>query len=207
MMNISEGGYDEGYRAVPCFWGIKPGSLISVYLAQNPEGSGVRILDIGCGEGKNAAAFAQAGYIVDAIDCSAIAISNGKKLFDHPSINWRESDVRKIYFGRQQYEVVIAYGLFHCLRSLVEISALIDRMKHSTRAGGYHLICTFNSRSQDLRGHPGFNPTLAPHAWYLDQYAHWTIVSCSDADINEVHPHNNIAHHHSMTRLIARRPL
>jgi len=75
-----DGGYDEGYRACPCFWGDKPGSLVAQLLIEQ-NFAGKFVLDLGCGEGKNAAAFARAGASVTAIDCSELAISNGKAAF------------------------------------------------------------------------------------------------------------------------------
>jgi len=68
------GGYSKGYAAVPCFWGTSPGSLIATYLASH-EPQKLRVLDVGAGEGKNAAAFARRGATVDAIECSSDAIS------------------------------------------------------------------------------------------------------------------------------------
>jgi tellurite methyltransferase len=206
MKSTNVGGYDEGYQAVPCFWGTKPGSLVATYLAQHPAGRGARVLDLGCGEGKNAAAFTRAGYVVDAIDCSPIALANGKRAFPDLAIKWREGDARQVELGSDQYRVVVAYGLFHCLRGVDEIAILIGRSKRATAVGGFHIVCTFNDRSQDLTAHAGLDPTLTPHDWYLDQYCDWTILSSSDLDLYETHPHNNIAHRHSMTRLIARRP-
>jgi tellurite methyltransferase len=76
-MPTEMGGYDAGYAAVPCFWGILPGSLVAEFLEDvNPIG--MRVLDVGAGEGKNAAAFSKRGAYVDAIECSFDAIENGK---------------------------------------------------------------------------------------------------------------------------------
>jgi hypothetical protein len=135
-----------------------------------------------------------------------MALANGKRAFPDLTIRWHEGDAQQLHLGSGQYKVVIAYGLFHCLRNPDEIAILIERSKRATAVGGFHIVCTFNDRSQDLTAHPGFKPTLAPHNWYLAQYRDWTILSSSDLDLYETHPHNNIPHHHSMTRLIARRP-
>jgi tellurite methyltransferase len=205
-MTISEGGYDEGYRAVPCFWGTAPGSLVAEYLRRYPIGSSAHVLDLGCGEGKNAAAFTEAGYSVDAVDCSALALANGRKKFCRLDIRWIQADARQVRLPTQEYDVVISYGLFHCLQTLEEISLLMEKTKNATKKGGHHLVCVFNDRSQDLAGHPGFAPTLAPHEWYVRKYAGWEIISATDTILKERHPHNNILHHHSLTRLFARRP-
>jgi tellurite methyltransferase len=172
---------------------------------ENNEVSG-SVLDLGCGEGKNAAAFANAGYTVDAVDCSVAALSNGKAWFSNLNIRWHEADVRKIEFPEKEYDVVVAYGLFHCLKDLDEISSIISKAMAVTRVGGCHIICAFNDRSQDLSGHANITPTLADHNWYVGQYSSWNIISATDTILWERHPHNDIRHHHSLTRLMARRP-
>src|SRR4051812_34384630 len=86
-----DGGYDDGYSGCPCFWGRSPGSLVRDFLKSNPSLEGRNVLDLGCGEGKNAYALASAGASVDAVDCSAIAIANGKRAFPNPNINWVEA--------------------------------------------------------------------------------------------------------------------
>jgi predicted nicotinamide N-methyase len=60
-MKVIDGGYDDGYSACPCFWGSSPGSLVRALLDNNPLLAGRAVLDLGCGEGKNANAFALAG--------------------------------------------------------------------------------------------------------------------------------------------------
>ena len=76
-MGVSDlnGGYDEGYKACPCFWGDKPASLVAELMATHDVADWI-VLDLGCGEGKNAAALARAGARVTAIDCSEVAVEN-----------------------------------------------------------------------------------------------------------------------------------
>src|SRR6266566_9555985 len=129
-------GYDDGYRAVPCFWGRDAGSMVAIYLCQHPKGLGARVLDLGCGEGKNSAAFSRAGYTVDAVDCSTIALANGRRAFAESHINWCEADVRDMVFANDRYDVIVAYGLFHCLSSISEIALVIRQLQKVTRPGG-----------------------------------------------------------------------
>lgn len=200
------GGYDDGYQAVPCLWGTAPGSLVAHFLTTSPVSVGSRVLDIGCGEGKNAAPFAQAGCEVCALDCSPAAIGNGKRAFPDAPIEWREEDVLRTDFGHDAFDLIISYGLFHCLPSEGHIREVISRLRRATRPGGANIVCAFNNRSHDLSAHPHFQPTLLRHEWYLERYSGWDLALDSDSDIHEVHPHNNLPHHHSLTRFVARRP-
>lgn len=201
-----DGGYDEGYRSIPCFWGTEPSSLVKKFLTLKPKGAGARVLDLGCGEGKNAAAFSRAGYLVDAIDCSSTALSNGLKAFVDLPINWRQADAVGIPLAEHLFDVVVAYGLFHCLNNEFEVARLIEKSQNATKIGGYHIICVFNDRSHDMAtAHPDFRPLLLKHEWYIHQYSDWRIINASDSDLWETHPHNNVEHRHSLTRMLVRR--
>ncbi len=199
------GGYDDGYSQCPCFWGRSAGSLVRAFISDIPATQDLQVLDLGCGEGKNANAFATAGVRVVAVDCSALAVANGQRAFGNSNIDWRLSDAETYLQGCQFFDVVVMYGLLHCLPSLSKIASIIDLALRKTRSGGYHIVATFNDGPHDLSAHPGLLPTLAPHAFYLHHYARQEITSDSNTLIYETHPHNGIPHFHSLTRLVVRK--
>jgi ubiquinone/menaquinone biosynthesis C-methylase UbiE len=200
------GGYDDGYAACPCFWGPNPGSLVTRLFERMADPAGLRVLDAGCGEGKNAHAFAQRGARVTAIDCSALALRNARIAWPEDSVEWVQADIRELAYSIEEFDVVIAYGLLHCLQDPTEIEAVVAHLQQITRAGGWNVICAFNARHQDLSAHPGFAPCLIPHERFLDMYRPWSSVEASDENLHETHPHNGIPHVHALTRLIARKP-
>lgn len=202
------GGYDEGYLSCPCFWGATPGSLVLTLEKLVPSFTGLRVLDAGCGEGKNAIFFASKGAIVDAYDISDIAISHAEAVrveSKAENVSFKASDVRSVELGGSLFDIVIAYGLMHCLPSEGEIHSLCRYLQNTLKPGGYMVLCAFNDRFQDLSAHPGFHPTILPHAAYIDLFRGWELVEAHDRDLNETHPNNNIPHTHSMTRIIARK--
>lgn len=73
-----EGGYDEGYRICKCFWGTDPGRLVKHIEQYIDYFSGLMVLDVGCGEGKNAIYLSRLGAKVHAIDISERGIFNAK---------------------------------------------------------------------------------------------------------------------------------
>jgi SAM-dependent methyltransferase len=165
-------------------------------------------LDAGCGEGKNAAFLAAAGADVDAFDVSAFAIENGKRQWPEAiGIRWKIGDVRQIDLPKNYYGVVIAYGMLHCLPSAAEVIKTIAILQKATQIDCYNIICSFNDRRQELHAHPGFSPSLLSHAEYLAAYSFWEVLVESDSDLTERHPHNNLEHTHSMTRILARKVL
>src|SRR5690348_10808740 len=68
-----DGGYEDGYAACPRFWDERPASLVTAHFGPTDISPG-HVLDLGCGEGNNAAYFASRGSSVDAVDCSALAL-------------------------------------------------------------------------------------------------------------------------------------
>src|SRR5262249_48644344 len=137
------GGYDEGYVSCDCFWGTSPGSLVKAFLEGNPSVRGHRVLDLGCGEGKNAAAFARSGANVVAVDCSVRALENGQKAFPNIGIDWQLADARSYLATNESFDVVVIYGLLHCL-PVSDISSVIQLALKRTNVGGYHIVAAFN---------------------------------------------------------------
>jgi len=204
---MTNGGYDDGYRTCPCFWGNQPGSYVRTLFERLNSFEGLHCLDVGCGEGKNAAYISANKGTVEAIEMSDAALQNRPATWaGDPSIKWRNGDIRIVELEPHTYDVVVAYGLLHCMSSAEEIAQVLSKLQRATRVGGYNVICAFNSRHQELHAHPGFSPTLLEHRDYLAAYSReWDILTCSDCDLIETHPHNGIEHTHSMTRILARK--
>ena len=199
--------YDVGYASCPCFWGRRPGSLLSRLTRLLPSWFGLSVLDLGCGEGKNAAFVAQRGATVRAIDISVLALRNALAAWPTiANITWEHADIRHLQLEPNTYDVILAYGLLHCLGSESEVRRTVALIQSATIPRGFNVICAFNSRSQDLTAHPRFDPILLRHNHYVGFYDNWQLLHSTDSDLNEVHPHNGIRHTHSMTRLIARKP-
>lgn len=200
------GGYESGYETCPCFWGKEPGTFVR-YLVENVTSvEGLAVLDAGCGEGKNAVYLAQKGARVLAVDVSASAVRNGKYAFgDVANLQWEIGDVRAREWGIEAFDIVVSYGLLHCLRSLREVEDIVASFKSATRIDGYHVICCFNDRLQDLAAHPDLEPVWLRHDWITGLYAGWQILKATDSDLIETHPNNGILHTHSLTRILAKR--
>lgn len=204
---MADGGYDEGYRNCPCFWGNEPGSLVRLLFDRIRSFDGFKCLDAGSGEGKNAASMAVHGGIVDAIEVSDLAQKNGAAIWGpHPLIRRKTEDIRDIALPSASYDIVVAYGLLHCMSDKADVQLVLAKLQAATRKGGYNVVCAFNQRHQDLRAHPEFTPTLLPHNFYLNAYSGgWELITATDTDLIETHPHNGIEHTHSMTRVLAQR--
>ncbi len=202
------GGYDEGYRQSTCFWGRSPASFVVEAIEVLGRRPGMSALDVGCGEGKNASAMALAGYCVTAIDKCPKAIANGLAAFGTLNIEWKVGDLLSIPSYDNQFDLVIATGSLHCLSCEQEVTDAIVGMKKATRPGGVNVLYAFNDGPHDLSGHEkDFNPILIPHKSYEHSYRDWELLKSSTTIQGDIHPHMSIPHSHSITRLMARRPM
>jgi len=202
------GGYDNGYRACNCFWGRTPGSLILQLKQRIDSFDGLQVLDAGCGEGKNAVYLSSHGASVYAFDISPLALANAKQAWgDVHGIKWEVGDIRTMPLPEGRYDLILAYGLLHCLPDLYTIEHTVARLKNSTRPGGYNIVVAFNHRHQELDAHSEFSPCLVEHSMYARMYDGWQIIQLTDSDLTETHPHNHIKHTHSMTRILAQKRL
>lgn len=202
---MRDGGYGEGYEKCECFWGRAPAGYVSEALSLLGTGKGRFALDLGCGEGKNSAAMAAAGFHVTAIDKSHAAIANAKAAFGDSAINWMVGDLLALQSHERTYDLVIATGSLHCLASVDEVNAAIGKMQAFTKPGGLNVLYAFDDGPHDLRGHSaGFAPILVSYAHYVRAYRNWEIIRSSSVVQPDVHPHNQIEHYHSITRLLAK---
>ena len=62
--------YDKKYATQEYYWGLIPNRLCYEVMKLRPPVKPYKVLDIDCGEGKDAVFFAKNGYIVSAFDAS-----------------------------------------------------------------------------------------------------------------------------------------
>ena len=204
--------YQSEYETSVCFWGTSPAKyvqLLAQHLNNNLEG--VRVLDIGAGEGKNAVYLASLGAHVLATDISELALNRFKMQPGYPSCASRidrfVANANNLWFRAEEFDIVIAYGLFHCLDTINEIEALANQIKWWTRTLGYFVGCTLTDEIPP----PAIQPYLEDATFpdkdsVLKLFKEWKIVSFENDTILETHPTSNIAHEHSLCRIMAQKP-
>ncbi|HEX6999881.1 MAG TPA: class I SAM-dependent methyltransferase [Gammaproteobacteria bacterium] len=84
--------WDERYCAGAYAARTHPTALLADWLPYLPRG---RALDVACGTGRNALYLARAGYRVDAVDISPVALERGRRTADERglSVRWLEADL------------------------------------------------------------------------------------------------------------------
>lgn len=135
--------YDERYQSAGFYWGIEPNRLCYDIMRLRPPVKPYKVLDIGCGEGKDAVFLARNGYRVSAIDISEIGLEKGRMLAEqcNTHVDFFKADIAD-YRLTEKYDIILSSGVFHFLKPELreEVTA---NLKKFTNEGGIHAINVF----------------------------------------------------------------
>ena len=135
--------YDNHYNSKEYYWGLEPNKLCYEIMQRKPPIKPYKVLDIGCGEGKDAVFFAKNGYDVTAFDISETGIQKAKNLaYIHDvKVEFFKADI-KDFRALTNYDIIFSSGVFHYL-PLDLRQRLIDNLKEHTTINGLNVINVF----------------------------------------------------------------
>ena len=196
--------YEEEYKIDGYYWGTKPSKMCYRILELMPPTRPLKVLDIGCGEGKNAVFFARNGYDVTAFDISNAGIEKTKQLADKSNVYVRAFKADILDFRLDtSYDILFSSGVLHYIRPDYR-NDIINNYKQFTNTNGLHVLNVFVEK-----------PFIAPppekeenaHKWYSGElFAHyhdWLFEEISEVvfDCNS----SGIPHRHAMSKMIAKK--
>ena len=135
--------YDKRYDRESYYWGLVPNTLCYEIMRLKPPIKPYKVLDIGCGEGKDAVFLARNGYAVTAFDISDQGLSKAEMLAGHcgVKVDFFRADIRDFRL-QTEYDIIFSSGVFHYLPYALRMPA-IDNLKAHTASGGIHAINVF----------------------------------------------------------------
>lgn len=106
--------YDKVYQKEEYFWGIQPSAICLKVLELMPPTKPLRLLDIGCGEGKDAVFFARCGYHVSGFDISDSGLEKAKRLADKATVfvDFFKANVLDFRLERK-FDILYSSGMLH----------------------------------------------------------------------------------------------
>ena len=200
-------GYDKCYNTEEYYWGLMPNRICYDIMKILPPVRPYRVLDIGCGEGKDAVFFAKCGYAVTAFDIAEQGIEKAKRLaeYNKVDVNFFKADLFD-YRPDAEYDIVFSSGVLHFIRQ-TERKELFDSLKAHTADSGINALNVFvkkpfiepapDQTKEEEKGQPW-------HSGELFGYYHdWIFHTCSEEifDCNS----GGIPHKHCMDTLIAQK--
>ena len=135
--------YEKRYQGDAYYWGINPNRLCYDIMQLKPPTQPYRVLDIGCGESKDAVFLARNGYQVTAFDIAANGVEKAQALaqLHAATVDVFRADMLD-FEPEGMYDIVFASGALHYLPP-EKRAVVIDRLKAHTAPKGLHVMNVF----------------------------------------------------------------
>jgi tellurite methyltransferase len=117
---------------------------------------GMKVVDAGCGGGRNIQYLLREGYEVFGVDLSAEAVAAVRKMAGElaprlPAENFQVAGVEAMPFGDEFADVVVCHSVLHFARDESELKAMVRGLWRVLRPGGM-LFCRLASTIGAVKG-------------------------------------------------------
>ena len=196
---------EEYYQSDEYYWGIEPDPMCYDVLKLCPPIKPLRLLDVGCGEGRDAVFFAKNGYHVSGFDIAAAGIEKANRLADMHQIyvDFFVADLKDFRL-EQDYDVIYSTnGVFNYIAPDIRRELLRNYQEH-TAPGGVHAINVF-IKKPFIALAPDMEETeyLWKSGELFSGYADWRFCQCKET-IYDCES-SGVPHQHCMDTLIAQK--
>jgi tellurite methyltransferase len=199
--------HDKKYGGQEYYWGMQPSKLCtSVLEALTPDPSKKPpLLDLGCGEGRNAVHFAKHGFDVTGLDISAAGLEKARRLAEETGVaisTIHGSIIDCALTGA--FDVIFSTGTLHYLPPVCRLQRF-EHFKAVTSGNGLHAMSVFVEKPFIPRA-PDAEATvhLYRSGELMSYYWDWKILYCEEQVFDCMS--SGVPHKHAVNRLIARRP-
>jgi tellurite methyltransferase len=200
MMNA----YDERYEQPGYYWGKAPSQMCYRVLQLLPPDRPLRLLDIGCGEGRNAVFFSRNGYQVTAFDASPRGVEKTRQLAADAGVTI-DAFVADINVFRliEPFDVLFSTGVLQYVPPELRRD-LLSHYQENTGPGGLNVFSVFVSKP--------FIPQApdaekAARKWLsgelMTYYHDWRMEFCTEEIFDCMS--GGIPHQHAVNRMVARK--
>lgn len=201
--------YEERYQTEGYYWGTRPNEMCLELLKRIYPTRPLRLLEIGCGEGKDAVFLAKCGYQVTAFDATASGIEKAKRLADihQVEVSFFQADLRTFRLD-EEFDIIYSSGVFHHILPGLRRELMENYLSH-TAPGGMHAINVFVEKPfipappDEEADEENWQNWISGElfTWYRE----WVIEDCREEifDCNS----SGIPHKHCMDTIFARKPL
>ena len=199
--------YDSRYDTEEYYWGLTPNHICYDIMKFLPPVKPYRVLDMGCGEGKDAVFFAKCGYNVSAFDISEQGIEKARNLAGHNkvNVNFFKADIIDYRFDGE-YDIIFSSGVLHYIPQ-PKRKEFCGNLKSHTSAIGINALNVFVQKPFISCAPDSTKEEESKGLWYsgeLFQYYHnWLFHTCKE-EIFDCDS-GGIPHKHCMDTLIAQR--
>lgn len=200
--------YERRYACEDYYWGLEPNSMCYEALRMLPPVKPLKLLDVGCGEGKDAVFFARNGYDVSAFDISESGLAKAKNLAERCGVyvDFFRADVND-FVPEGEFDIVFSSGVLHYVHPQRR-TELIESLKCATHSGGLHLMNAFVAKPYIAPPPDSERAELESGSWRSGElftcYHDWRLKKIEEREFDC--DSGNIPHKHCMNILIAQKP-
>lgn len=187
--------YENFYRSDEYYWGTEPADFLNRLIALKPPRPGMKILDIGCGEGKDAVYMAKRGYTVTAFDLTESGIAKTKRLADenHVRIKAYVDDINT-FETDERFDIIYSSGTLQYLQKEA-IRPFFEKITKMTNPHGLNYFNVFVDKpfiapAPDWDKEETLWKTGDLFSWYAEWKIHYldeTIFECSSSSDPHLH--------------------
>jgi len=198
--------YDRKYAGKEYYWGKKPSYMCDKVLEiiQPTESSCPRLLDLGCGEGRNAVYFAQHGFNVVGVDVSLPGLQKTERYAEEVGVSIKTIQADLLdYELDDTYDVLFSTGTLHYLPPEIR-SKRFENYKNYTSRNGINVFSLFVEKPFIPRAPDAESTAYRYKSGELfGYYWDWEILYC----VEEIWDcmSGGIPHKHASNRIIARK--
>ena len=135
-----------------------PNATLMRFAAEERARGAVRVLDIGCGAGRNAVPLASAGWNVVAVDLSGPMLGAAAQRVreERPvgRVNLVMAPMEQLPIASACVDLVIAHGIWNLARSAAQFRAAVREAARVARPGAALFVFTFSRTTLPESAHP-----------------------------------------------------
>ncbi len=196
--------YDERYAGEECYTGKMPSAICDrvIEIVQPTAGYRPRLLDLGCGEGRNAVYFAKNGFDVVGIDTSKPGLEKMHRYAEEVGVEVKTIQADMLtYEINEACDVIFSVGTLQYLPPNIRQSRF-EQFREATLPGGINAHSTFVKKPFIPKA-PDGEPTASSYrsGELFGYYWDWEILYCTEEifDCNS----SGVPHRHAVNRVIA----
>jgi tellurite methyltransferase len=195
--------YDDKYGDEGFFWGTETSSLARKVLEFRPPPASPKLLEIGCGEGRDTIFFARNGYRVTAFDASVEGVKKTLAWARNLGLTVEvfQADINEFRL-EEPFDVIFSSGTLQYVRPELR-EEILANYRHHTVPGGIHafMVPVFNP---ELPRDPEWDPAEMdwPSGKIMTFYHDWRIEFVEEQVLDDP----SSGYQFAVNRIIAREP-
>ena len=197
--------YEKWYEGSDYYWGLEPGDFLDELIELCPASPEKTVLDIGCGEGKDAVYMAQKGYSVTAFDLTENGIRKTNKLATDRGVDIDAyvEDVNTFKIDKQ-FDIIYSTGTVQYLFDENK-KEFFEKINAITKPGGIVYFNVFVEKSfLELPPDWDIEEKMWKSGELFTYFADWKFERIDEVIFED--NSGGIKHYHCMDTIICRKP-